>query len=276
MPSPNRVVFPNCILHITDRGNDRMPIFTCDLEYRRFQRLLLAAAQRFRAKVFAFCLMTNHFHLLAQFIAGNPGEMMQLVLLKYARWFNHRHDRVGHLFQGRYHSRVITDDLYLHEAGRYIHQNPVEAGLVKAPDQYPWSSYGAYLAQSAKPPIDLAPLSGPFKAGGAFDAAAFAAFTTARRRARGPASSPEETLNRVAGHFGLKPGDLTGSPLQDSLALPRAIAMMLLAETHHWPLTRIAARFAIGFTQSVSRSICRIRKACVADPSLAELVAGLR
>ena len=111
MPRRKRVVFPGCVLHLTDRGNDRMPIFTCTLEYQRFLRLVRAAALRIRVQVFAFCLMANHFHLLAKFELGNPAEMMQLVLMKYARWFNHRHGRVGHLFQDRYHSRLITDEV---------------------------------------------------------------------------------------------------------------------------------------------------------------------
>ncbi len=271
MPRQRRVKFPGCTLHLTDRGNNRDPIFTEDREFKRFLWILRAYAARLDCLIYAYCLMSNHLHLLIKFLLGNPDEFMQAVLWKYSRWFNRRHKRAGHLFQDRYYSRVITDESYLHEAGRYIHANPLEARMVSAPEAYRWSSYPAYLAQRPESRLDLGPLSSPFKAGGSFDAKAFAAFTTARwkaSRAKGKPSpetrpqeggDPEGTIARVAAFFGLTPDDLGASGRASRFGLARAVAMEALSELHHWKYGKIARRFEVRFEESVARAIRRAR-----------------
>lgn len=96
-------------------------------------------------KLYSYCLMSNHVHLQ---IATNDVEIwtiMRGINLSYSKYFNSKYDKVGHLFQNRYHSEIIEDDAYLLQTSKYIHLNPVKAGIVDKPILYPWSSYGSYM-----------------------------------------------------------------------------------------------------------------------------------
>lgn len=145
MTRPVRVIIPESFYHVTARGNNRGEIFCEDGDYARYLELLLEAWRRFRVEVHAYCLMPNHLHLLLSPRESCLSAMIDYLHGEYARTFNFEHQRTGHLFQGRFHSRVVADERYLHEVGRYIHMNPVRAGLVQRPEDYPWSSFRAYL-----------------------------------------------------------------------------------------------------------------------------------
>lgn len=126
------------------RGVDGMSIFTDDSERTAF----LAAMQRVSgdasARVIAYCLMGNHFHLAIQVAAIPLSAIMQRLLTSYATLFNRRHGRVGHLFQARHEAKICVDEAYLLRLIRYIHQNPVRAGLVKKARDWRWSSVGDF------------------------------------------------------------------------------------------------------------------------------------
>ncbi|MDA8427684.1 MAG: transposase [Geobacteraceae bacterium] len=146
-----RIHLPGGLYHVILRGNGGQPVFLTDDDRYRFYLLLQEGTCRFGYRVHAFCLMTNHIHLALQ--AGNIplSRGMQNLSFRYTRWINWREKRTGHLFQGRYKAVLVDGDSYLLELVRYIHLNPVRAGMVNAPEDYPWSSHRAYLGKELFP-----------------------------------------------------------------------------------------------------------------------------
>ena len=132
--------------HVIQRGNNRQPIFLDNTDHDRMLALLGEHAPRFGIALHAYVLMGNHFHLLATPAAddGLP-RFMQAVGRSYVRWFNNRHGRTGTLWEGRYRSTLIQTDRYLLACMAYIDLNPVRAGLVSEPREYPWSSHHHYI-----------------------------------------------------------------------------------------------------------------------------------
>jgi REP element-mobilizing transposase RayT len=109
------------------------------------------AFERFGIIIHAYCLMINHYHLIVETPRANISKAMQLVNSYYNTYYLHQHGYVGHLFQGRFKAILVERDEYLEELSRYIHLNPVRAGLTRRPDEYEWSSYRAFLGLSAAP-----------------------------------------------------------------------------------------------------------------------------
>ncbi|MDR7403398.1 MAG: transposase [Armatimonadota bacterium] len=144
MSRPPRPVFAGAIYHITARGNNGGALFADDTDRYRYLTLLAAALRRADACVLAYVLMTTHVHLVLQTRQPNVSPLMQWLHTRHARQFNRRHGRMHHLFGDRFGSRLITDDAYLVEVTIYVHLNPVRAGMVGHPGDYPWSSYPAY------------------------------------------------------------------------------------------------------------------------------------
>lgn len=143
MARPLRIEFPGAIYHVTSRGNERRDIFYCDADRERFLVLLGQAAVRFGWSITAWVLMTNHFHILVQTPEPNLSKGMHWLNGTYAAWFNTRHGRAGHLFQGRFKGVLIERERYFANVLRYVSLNPVRAGLVARPEDYRWSSYRA-------------------------------------------------------------------------------------------------------------------------------------
>ena len=143
MARPLRVEYPDALYHVTARGNERRPIFRNVHDRQTFLQLLGQAAVRFGWSVTAYVLMTNHFHLVIQTPEPNLSRGMHWLNGTYAAWFNHQHNRAGHLFQGRFHSVLIDKEAYFAEVLRYVVLNPVRAKLVARPEGYRWSSYRA-------------------------------------------------------------------------------------------------------------------------------------
>jgi len=127
------------------RGNGGDDIFFAPEDRYRLYLLIQEGIERYGFRVHAFCLMSNHFHMAVQIEEKPLSRIMQNLAFRYARWINRRHQRIGHLFQGRYHALLVDDESYLLELVRYIHLNPVRAGLVRLPEDYEWSSHNAYL-----------------------------------------------------------------------------------------------------------------------------------
>lgn len=142
--------------HIMSRGDHREPIFLDDLDRHTFLRTVGEACQKTAWQLHAWCLMGNHFHLVAETPQPNLALGMQWLLATYTGRFNRRHQLFGHLFSGRYKALIIDErgGDYLRTACDYVHLNPIRAGLVPA-DQpvaaYPWSSYPLYLAPARRP-----------------------------------------------------------------------------------------------------------------------------
>lgn len=140
--------------HVMVRGNGKMILFEDDWDYRAFRDYLGRACASRGASVIAWCLMSNHAHVLLRDDDGCLSEVMRQVESAYARRFNSRYGHVGHVFQGRFLSEAIEDEAYLLEVVRYIHNNPESAGVCKAPE-YPWSSYREYLGADGITDCDL-------------------------------------------------------------------------------------------------------------------------
>lgn len=145
MPRPLRVHVPGGFYHVTLRGNHRRPIFFTDADRDLFETIVIKAIRDLHARVHAYCWMTNHIHMLVQ-ISENPlGKLMLRIASTYARTVQSRLETTGHLFERRFHAVLVQADRYLLELLRYIHLNPVRAGLAADPALYPWSSHRTYL-----------------------------------------------------------------------------------------------------------------------------------
>jgi len=134
------------------RGNAKQTIFTEAVEYQQFEKILAQGLEVHQVKLHAYCWMKNHVHLALQVTETPLSKLMQSLSQRYTVWFNHRHERVGHLFQGRYKDILVDSDQYLLELIRYIHLNPVRANLVADPENYSYSSHRAYSGLVAAPP----------------------------------------------------------------------------------------------------------------------------
>jgi len=151
MSRKERIHIPGAVYHVILRGNDHRDIFADDKDRFRLYSILDHAFQRFPFKIHAFCLMTTHIHLEIQVADVPLPKIMQCIALRYAQWFNWRHQKSGHLFQRRYQAIMVEADEYLKELAAYIHLNPVRARIVKSPEKYKWSSHRAYLGKIAFP-----------------------------------------------------------------------------------------------------------------------------
>lgn len=161
MARPLRIEFPGAIYHVTARGNERRPIFRSKSDRRRFLTKLAVLATAHKVRVYAFVQMTNHYHLVVCTPRGNLCAFMQQFQTSYTMYFNRRHDRIGHLFAGRYKAKLVEGGGYLLRLSRYVHLNPVNAAkardlpLVERREwlnEYPWSSYHGYAGLSAPLP----------------------------------------------------------------------------------------------------------------------------
>jgi REP element-mobilizing transposase RayT len=151
MARPLRIEFPGAVYHVTSRGNERRSIFRCDRDRKAFLGFLASAIGRFGWSVTAWVLMSNHFHLVIQTPEPNLSRGMQWLNGSYAAWFNARHQRSGHLFQGRFKAILIEKESYFSEVLRYVVLNPVRAGIVNSPEAYRWSSYRATVGLDSAP-----------------------------------------------------------------------------------------------------------------------------
>ena len=140
-----RLHYPGACYHVILRGNAAQDIFFDKKDRNRFLFLLQEGIKKYKHRIHAYCLMTNHVHLAVQVGEVPLSRIMQNVSFRYTRYINRRKKQVGHLFQGRYKALLIDMDSYLLELVRYISNNPARAGMVKAPDKYTWSSHTVYL-----------------------------------------------------------------------------------------------------------------------------------
>ena len=154
MTRPLRIQFPNAVYHVINRGNEKSDIFNDDEDRNCFLKILAQSSKTYKIKLYCYVLMKNHFHLLVETPLGNLSEFMRHFNITYTSHYNRRHNRVGHLYQGRYKSILVEKDSYLTMVSRYIHLNPARTALIKSlkPEQqlqylwsYNWSSLPGYL-----------------------------------------------------------------------------------------------------------------------------------
>ncbi len=140
MARPPRLEYPGAVHHVIARGNEQRSIFRDDLDRIEYLDRIAHYRERFRFQLLAYCLMTNHVHMAIRSGPVPLSRVMAGLHSSYTQWFNRRHARIGHLFQGRYKAFLVQEDRYLLALIRYIHLNPVNAGLVRSACDYRWSS----------------------------------------------------------------------------------------------------------------------------------------
>jgi REP element-mobilizing transposase RayT len=156
MARPLRIEYPGACYHVTCRGNERKKIFSDDRDRLTFLKILSGNAELYNVKIHAYVLMDNHFHLLLMTPEANLQSFMQRFNTTYTVYYNHRHHRSGHFYQGRYKAILIEADHHLLEVSRYLHLNPVrikkysKIGIRRKKEiiqRYSWSSYGGYTRE---------------------------------------------------------------------------------------------------------------------------------
>jgi len=161
-----RIEVEGGLYHVTTRGVDRRDIFHSPEDRQKFLTLLAVQKAKLPFYLYAYCLMTNHVHLLIERMTDDVGRIMHRVLTGYTQYYNRKYGRSGHLLQGRHKAILCQSDRYLAELVRYIHLNPIRAKMVELPQDYPYSSHRAYLGLDPAGPIDVDPvlrLFGPRK-----------------------------------------------------------------------------------------------------------------
>ena len=151
MARPLRIEFPDAIYHVTSRGDRREIIFEDDIDRQCFLDVVGEALARFDAVALAYCLMDNHYHFVLYTRRANLSQLMRQVNGVYTQAYNRRHSKVGHLFQGRFKGILVDQDAYLLEVCCYVDLNPVRARMVRAAENWPWSSYTAHVGRVEAP-----------------------------------------------------------------------------------------------------------------------------
>ena len=148
MPRQKRTKSQSNVYHVMIRGNEKNNIFFDDEDRHRFIKILSRKNNDEKFSIYAYCLMSNHVHLVINEHNENISDIMKKINVSYVYYVNRRYERIGHLFQDRFRSEAIEDENYLLSAVRYVHNNPVNANLVKEASRYKWSSYNAYIDEN--------------------------------------------------------------------------------------------------------------------------------
>lgn len=151
MARPLRLEFAGALYHVTSRGNERKSIFLDEADFDGFLQILSEVCERYNWVIHSYCLMTNHYHLLVETPDANLSKGMRQLNGVYTQWFNRKHRRVGHLFQGRYKAILVDKDSYLLELSRYIILNPIRAHMVDNLSEWPWSSWRFVMLETEAP-----------------------------------------------------------------------------------------------------------------------------
>ena len=151
MARPLRLEFPGAVYHLTSRGNARLDIVADDRDRAQFLTLMAHVVDRYGWRCHAYCLMDNHYHLLVETPKPTLSLGMRQLNGRYTQTYNRRHDRVGHLFQGRFTAILVEKEAHLLELCRYVVLNPVRAKMVAHPRQWAWSSYRATAGDTTAP-----------------------------------------------------------------------------------------------------------------------------
>ena len=142
MPRGKRLVIENACYHIMHRGNQKQSIFLERVDFEKYLEILLHYKRKYKFKLYAYCIMPNHVHLINETAKiGDLSKIIQGLSLTYTLWFNKKYKKVGHLWQGRYKNMIILKDKYFIDCLNYVECNPVRAGLASSPADYNWSSW---------------------------------------------------------------------------------------------------------------------------------------
>ncbi|MCG8482865.1 MAG: transposase [Clostridia bacterium] len=155
MPRMSRQRSESGYYHVMIRGNNKKDIFKKDEEKERFFEIIKKNKSENKWRLRAYCIMNNHAHLLIEECEYEINQIMKKINVSYAMYYNKKYKITGHVFQDRYKSEVVADDTYLLVLMRYIHQNPIKAGMVKNIKDYKWSSYNEYIGKATEKITDI-------------------------------------------------------------------------------------------------------------------------
>ncbi|MEG6523513.1 transposase [Desulfotomaculum sp. 1211_IL3151] len=147
MPRAAREKSSTGIYHVMLRGSNHKILFEDNEDYQKYLETIKTFQEKSGYAIYAYCLMSNHIHLLIKEVTEDLGIVFRRLGASYVHWYNRKYSRRGHLFQDRYKSEMVETDSYFLTVLRYIHQNPYKAGMVKNIADYPWSSYGEYVGE---------------------------------------------------------------------------------------------------------------------------------
>ncbi len=308
MARKTRLHVPGGVYHVILRGNGGRDIFFEPADRHFFYDLLDAGTERFGYRVHGFCLMTNHLHLVLQAGEAPLARPMQNLAFRYARRINRRRHRLGHLFQGRYKALLVDADAYLLTLVRYVHLNPVRAGLAAAVDDYPWSGHRAYLGLETLPWLTTDWVLGQFGRRLATARTAYGAFVAegegqgrdeafhlgpddsrvlgdddflARIQDLGrevpPAAPPplEAIVPRVAAHYGISAAELVGPSRGRVASEARGMVALIARDSGTATVSAVAERFGRDPT-TMSRVLGRIEDRLAGDARLAKALRDLQ
>jgi len=145
MPRKARKKSESGVYHIIMRGINRQSIFEDEEDFVKFFQTIQHYKEQSGYEIYAYCLMGNHVHLLLKMGKDPLEQVMRRICGSYVYWYNQKYQRIGNLFQDRFKSEPVEDDTYFLIVQRYIHQNPIKAGLVRSAEQYKWSSFNEYV-----------------------------------------------------------------------------------------------------------------------------------
>ncbi len=307
MARKSRIHVPGGVYHVMLRGNGGQAIFPNPDDGARFLDLLAEGTGRFGFRCHGYCLMPDHAHLVLQAGAIPLSRAMQNLAFRYTRHINARERRAGHLFQGRYKAILVDGESYLLELVRYVHLNPVRAGLCDTPEAWRWSGHRAYVGRAAAPWLTtdwvlglLAPEEGDARA--AYRAFVADGMGEGRRpefhagnggggrllgdddfiarvleqAGKRPENPPalDAIVEAVAGEYGVAAADLAGPSRARHLSQARGLACLLARETGAAPLSALAARFGRDPT-SLSRVLGHLEARAAQEPDLARRIERL-
>lgn len=159
-----RIQIPDGHYHVVSRGNNKQQVFLDARDHHIFLDVVAQTLSQFRWRCLTYCLMPNHYHLVVRTPNADLSGGMRHINSLYAQTFNRRHGRCGHLFQGRFGGRLIQSQLHLLESIRYVALNPVRAGLVRHPEEWPWSAHAELCGRSRKRLVSVDELLANFSA----------------------------------------------------------------------------------------------------------------
>ncbi|MFH1369342.1 MAG: transposase [Elusimicrobiota bacterium] len=156
MPRTARILPDQGVMHIITRGNNRQVVFRNEVDFKHYLYLLSLYKEEHRFELYHYCLMSNHVHLIIETtLQTNLPKLMKQINLSYMHFFRKKYRYYGHFWQDRYKSLLIEKDNYLLACGKYVELNPVRAGIVVSPEEYPWSSYAAYTGEKDDPIVSF-------------------------------------------------------------------------------------------------------------------------
>ena len=151
MARPLRLEIPGSVYHVTSRGDRREPIYDDDDDRTRWLEVVSQVCDRFNWRVHAYCQMDNHYHVVIETPDANLSKGMRQLNGVYTQYYNRRHNRVGHVYQGRYKAILVEKEAYLLELCRYVVLNPIRAHMIKDMGDWSWSSYLAMTGKTSAP-----------------------------------------------------------------------------------------------------------------------------